>query len=87
MSHFCGFHKFVVLFIIFFIFFAAASALGARAAQENLLFEVSSREELVQIAGYGEEKLSTVLVTGSIHCEACLHADDQLRAWPVSGSL
>ncbi|XP_062161489.1 uncharacterized protein LOC133868575 [Alnus glutinosa] len=81
MSHFCGFHNLVVLFI----FFTAASTFDA--AQENLLFELSSREDLVQIAGYGEEKLSTVLVTGSIHCEACLHGEPQLRAWPVSGAL
>jgi hypothetical protein len=79
MSHFCGFHNLVVLFI----FFTAASTFDA--AQENLLFELSSREDLVQIAGYGEEKLSTVLVTGSIHCEACLHGEPQLRAWPISG--
>jgi hypothetical protein len=87
MSYFCGFHKLVVLFIFFFIFFTAASTCGA--AQENPLLEVSSREDLVKIAGYGEEKLSTVLVTGSIHCEACLHGDGepQLRAWPVSGSI
>ncbi|OMO76961.1 hypothetical protein CCACVL1_15254 [Corchorus capsularis] len=37
------------------------------------------------MAGYGEEKLSTVLVTGTVVCEAC-HSDSQLRAWPISGS-
>ncbi|XVF26226.1 hypothetical protein REPUB_Repub13aG0280900 [Reevesia pubescens] len=53
------------------------------------LYEFSSREEMVQIAGYGEEKLSTVLVTGTVLCEACLHgyAEPQLRAWPISGAL
>ncbi|XP_010087660.2 uncharacterized protein LOC21393901 [Morus notabilis] len=52
----------------------------------NHLFESYSREELVKIAGYGEEKLSTVLITGSVHCEACLN-EAQLYAWPVSGAL
>ncbi|CAL9014972.1 unnamed protein product [Prunus brigantina] len=60
---------------------------------------MSSQQDMVQIAGYGEEKLSTVLITGSVHCEeACnnLHAqthhhhpDHQLHlhAWPLSGAL
>lgn len=56
---------------------------------------MSSQEDMVQIAGYGEEKLSTVLITGSVHCEeACnnLHAQTHhpdyqlhLHAWPLSG--
>lgn len=54
--------------------------------ENNHLFESYSREELVRIAGYGEEKLSTVLITGSVHCEACLN-EAQLYAWPVSGNL
>ncbi|KAL6200858.1 hypothetical protein ACLB2K_024573 [Fragaria x ananassa] len=64
--------------------------------QQNPLHQMlSRRKDLVQIAGYGEEKLSTVLITGSVHCEeACsLSADDHehqahqlhLHAWPVSG--
>lgn len=53
---------------------------------------LSGRKDLVQIAGYGEEKLSTVLITGSVHCqEACSSSDDHqlqphLHAWPVLGN-
>uniref|UniRef100_A0A803NYL7 Pollen Ole e 1 allergen and extensin family protein n=1 Tax=Cannabis sativa TaxID=3483 RepID=A0A803NYL7_CANSA len=36
--------------------------------QENQLFGAYNGEELSSIAGYGEEKLSTVLVTGSVLC-------------------
>ncbi|KAF4368800.1 hypothetical protein CsatB_012552 [Cannabis sativa] len=54
--------------------------------QENQLFGAYNGEELSSIAGYGEEKLSTVLVTGSVLCETCLHAA-HLHAWPVSGAL
>ncbi|XVF28067.1 hypothetical protein REPUB_Repub14bG0163700 [Reevesia pubescens] len=61
------------------------------AVKKPILYEFSSREEMVQMAGYGEEKLSTVLVTGSVLCEACLHGyahqEPQLRAWPISGAL
>lgn len=57
--------------------------------QAPMLYEFSSRGEMVHMAGYGEEKLSTVLVTGTVLCEACLHAqpDHQLRAWPISGAV
>ncbi|GAU14728.1 hypothetical protein TSUD_203770 [Trifolium subterraneum] len=48
------------------------------------LFGSSSREEVVEIAGYGEKKLSTVLITGSLHCEADNHHPD---AWPIPGAL
>jgi len=68
------------IFIIFIITFQASMAKA-----ENPLQEFSNREELVQLAGYGEEKLSTVLVTGTILCEACLNGGTQLHAWPVSG--
>lgn len=61
--------------------------------QQNPLHQIlSGRKDLVQIAGYGEEKLSTVLITGSVHCqEACSSSDDHqlqphLHAWPVSGN-
>ncbi|MBA0703143.1 hypothetical protein Goari_020636 [Gossypium aridum] len=38
------------------------------------LYEFSSRDEMVHLAGYGEEKLSTILVTGTVLYEACLTA-------------
>uniref|UniRef100_A0A803M1I4 Pollen Ole e 1 allergen and extensin family protein n=2 Tax=Chenopodium quinoa TaxID=63459 RepID=A0A803M1I4_CHEQI len=54
---------------------------------------MSSRDEMVQMAGYGEEKLSTVLITGSVVCnKACLAAKHgnhhlQLPPQPISGAL
>ncbi|KAL5771741.1 hypothetical protein ACOSP7_015895 [Xanthoceras sorbifolium] len=64
---------------------------GGRGDDNDLMikpfYELSTREEMVQMAGYGEEKLSTVLVTGTVFCEACLHGETQLRAWPISGAL
>lgn len=69
----------------FFIFFVGVST----AAEEIQLFRSYSREYMMQIAGYGEKKLSTVLFTGSVECEAFLHDHDHdqapLHAWPVSG--
>jgi len=88
MSYFSGCNNLTMItnfistvFIIFIITFQASMAKA-----ENPLQEFSNREELVQLAGYGEEKLSTVLVTGTILCEACLNGGTQLlHAWPVSG--
>ncbi|KAF9664368.1 hypothetical protein SADUNF_Sadunf16G0011400 [Salix dunnii] len=89
MSYFSGcndlmmFTSFIsAIFIILTVTFQASMAKA-----ESPLHEFSDREELVQLAGYGEERLSTVLVTGTVLCEACLHGGTQLHAWPVSGAL
>jgi preprotein translocase subunit SecG len=88
MSYFSGCNNLVTMmnFIISTIFIIFTITLQASTAKaENPLQEFSSREELVQWAGYGEEKLSTVLVTGTVLCEACLHGENQLHAWPIPG--
>ncbi|KAF5728835.1 hypothetical protein HS088_TW21G00989 [Tripterygium wilfordii] len=97
MSYFSGTHNLVMLMsaLTFFVLFlqAALMAAGAVEGEEYLLNNhnqllYSNREEMVQIAGYGDEKLSTVLVTGSVVCEACLHGDGEphLRQWPIPGA-
>ncbi|KAF8023290.1 hypothetical protein BT93_F0705 [Corymbia citriodora subsp. variegata] len=66
---------------------AAAVAVAAAGVEEDPQSELSvRRDEMVEMAGYGEEKLSTVLVTGSVLCEACLPGDSQIHAWPLSGA-
>ncbi|RDX62975.1 hypothetical protein CR513_58644, partial [Mucuna pruriens] len=75
MSYFCGCHGLVIVLLILVV---ASPAVG----EDNPLLELSSRDEVVQIAGYGEEKLSTVLITGSVNCEA----PHQPHAWPVQGA-
>ncbi|KAJ1427114.1 Pollen protein Ole e I like [Sesbania bispinosa] len=73
MSNFHG------LFLCFFFLVGFSSA--AAGQQEHPLLDLSSRDEVVQMAGYGEEKLSTVLITGSVNCE------HQSHAWPIQGAL
>lgn len=53
----------------------------------NPLVELSSRAELVNIAGYGEEKLSTVTVTGKVLCHACMGGKFPVPTHPVSGTI
>ncbi|KAE8689817.1 5'-AMP-activated protein kinase beta-2 subunit [Hibiscus syriacus] len=58
--------------------------------QSSLMAAAAELEEMVHMAGYGEEKLSTVLVTGSVLCQACHlhhHHHPQLRSWPISGAM
>ncbi|KAI4298819.1 hypothetical protein L6164_032336 [Bauhinia variegata] len=74
MSYFCGCHPLVMLLLCFVV--------GSPAAGEDSpLFMFTSRQEMVRMAGYGEEKVSTVLVTGSVLCDA------QSHAWPIPGAL
>ncbi|KAM4101609.1 hypothetical protein ACB094_05G156500 [Castanea mollissima] len=87
MSNFSGSHNLVMFTICFMIFTITATSM-ATDIEEDPLYELNSQEEMVHLAGYGEEKLSTVLVTGSVHCQACLHGHEaQLTEWPISGAL
>jgi len=58
--------------------------------EEKAVLELSSRDDMVRMAGYGEDKLSTVIITGMVVCDrACLKASHghrhQLPPHPVSG--
>ncbi|XWS12965.1 hypothetical protein CRYUN_Cryun37aG0135100 [Craigia yunnanensis] len=91
MTNFCDCKRLGAMIIIIFLLFIQQTSLMAELQEikKPILYELSSREEMVQMAGYGEEKISTVLVTGAVLCEACLHgyAEPKLRAWPISGAL
>lgn len=90
MSNFSGNNVFVMMFSLCLILLVnivvgsppSASASGVE--DYHNLFGLSSREEVVEIAGYGEEKLSTVLITGSLHCGPNHHHS---HAWPIPGAL
>ncbi|XP_041992957.1 uncharacterized protein LOC121743693 isoform X2 [Salvia splendens] len=63
---------FVVVFVVFI--FGSSSLLG----------ELSDMEEVVRWAGYGEEKLSTVVISGTIICNA--DQNPYSNPHPVSGA-
>ncbi|XP_068640806.1 uncharacterized protein [Aristolochia californica] len=79
--------SFLVLFVFLHFFCLGSSARTSNDEPRHDLSLVFSRKELVQAAGYGEERLSSVLVTGTVLCHACSDGDDELRAWPVQGAL
>lgn len=47
----------------------------------------SSREEMVRTAGYGEEKLSTVVITGTLLCDERIGRHQNHPGLPISGSF
>ncbi|KAK7387664.1 hypothetical protein VNO78_22452 [Psophocarpus tetragonolobus] len=61
--------------------------LSGAGAEENPFLELlSSRDEVAKIAGYGEDKLSTVLITGSVNCEASLQPHASPSIFPLQGA-
>ncbi|XP_042520216.1 uncharacterized protein LOC122093796 [Macadamia integrifolia] len=68
--------------LLIFIFRLRPSMAGGE--KENPLIETHSN--LVEMAGYGEDKLSSVLVIGSVNCEAVLDGESEPHSWPVSGA-
>ncbi|CAL0334544.1 unnamed protein product [Lupinus luteus] len=80
------FHSFKTLLCFVFLL----ESLAARQYNYNPLLELPSRDEVVEMAGYGEEKLSTVVVTGSVNCEVTtFHSGGAIQphAWPIKGVL
>ncbi|XP_021639083.2 uncharacterized protein LOC110634408 [Hevea brasiliensis] len=87
MSHFSSCSNLMMKFISIFIILLHLSMANG---YKNIIkpnYELFSRKELARLAGYGEDKLSTVLITGTVLCKACLHGETLLRTWPVSGAL
>lgn len=85
MSYFCGCQwNNLVMSLVLLVFFLGTTK-AVTAGREALMPEVWSREDMVQVAGYGEEKLSTVLVTGTVLCHTCLDKVSRDPSVPISG--
>ncbi|GMH05230.1 hypothetical protein Nepgr_007070 [Nepenthes gracilis] len=72
------------------IFFLLLLRMDAAAARGDEFLELLSRADMVEIAGYGEEKLSTVLITGALLCKdssSTSHHHRRPQPLPVSGAL
>ncbi|CAH9090497.1 unnamed protein product [Cuscuta epithymum] len=68
------------------IFLAFLESPAAATVVANPLVELSGREELVVMGGYGEDKLSTVLIDGSVLCHPCDHLNRPNKPLPLSGA-
>nr|GMD83929.1 uncharacterized protein LOC109174501 [Ipomoea batatas] len=70
--------------LLAFLFFVI---LESPATANLIIDEVYSREELVKIAGYGEDKISTVQIEGKVVCQTCSDgADERSSLHPISGA-
>ncbi|XP_072991749.1 uncharacterized protein [Typha latifolia] len=57
---------------------------SANSAIDEMPMQLLSRAELVRVAGYGEERLSSVLVTGTVVCHACVIPASHVSAAKVA---
>lgn len=74
--------------MIFFIFLLllCPGTLSTAAGQEKSIIELPTvNEDLVNWAGYGEEQLSRVLITGELLCHGDGNHKDSVHTLPVSG--
>jgi hypothetical protein len=71
------------LSILFLHFLAACVSGGAAAEPMELYF---SPAELARVAGYGEEPVSVVSVSGQVTCELCVRPGAQLLAFELPGT-
>ncbi|ONK60629.1 uncharacterized protein A4U43_C08F20740 [Asparagus officinalis] len=69
--------SFVIAAIVFFFL---------SATRGEMPIQHLTRDELVQFAGYGEEKLSSVLVMGTLVCEACPKSGSELHTSHIAGA-
>ncbi|GJM95618.1 hypothetical protein PR202_ga12380 [Eleusine coracana subsp. coracana] len=69
--------------LLIFLLFVVAAAKGEEALPMELYF---SPAELARIAGYGEELVSSVTVSGQVTCELCIRPGADLLAFELPGA-
>ncbi|XP_071920996.1 uncharacterized protein [Coffea arabica] len=78
-SHFRGSDTIMIMAFLAFLLFLEIPVMAGGSEDttiDNPIAELSTREELVHMAGYGEEKLSTVTISGKLLCHACADIHD-----------
>ncbi|PWA43684.1 hypothetical protein CTI12_AA506950 [Artemisia annua] len=71
-----------ILLFIFLVFLGAP----ATAARHDVMEELFTHDELRREAGYGDEKLSNVVVSGSVLCDFCLDGTSVRQSHPIPGA-
>ncbi|KAL0300904.1 UNVERIFIED_CONTAM: hypothetical protein Sradi_6367200 [Sesamum radiatum] len=73
---------FLVFVILVFVQMPTTHAVG----EDNMATELSGSDDMVKWAGYGEEKLSTVVIGGKLLCHAAASHKFSSHPHPVSGA-
>ncbi|KAJ3673610.1 hypothetical protein LUZ60_005602 [Juncus effusus] len=76
----------LLLFPLLLLLFIQSEAVTKISTTVEMPLQRLSRAELAHIAGYGEERLSSVLVSGTIECGVCLSAGTRLVTFHVPGA-
>ncbi|CAA2981878.1 Hypothetical predicted protein [Olea europaea subsp. europaea] len=85
MSHFRGCNTLVNMIFFIFLLLLCPGTLSTAAGQEKSIIELPTvNEDLVNWAGYGEEQLSRVLITGELLCHGDRNHKDSVHPLPVS---
>ncbi|WCJ28188.1 Pollen Ole e 1 allergen and extensin family protein [Euphorbia peplus] len=87
MSYFSRFLKLISMMIMIMSLCGRLMAAEDDGENNSHIYQLSSREEMAKLAGYGEEKLSNVIITGSLLCQSCFRGERQIQTWPLSGAL
>ncbi|KAK6133195.1 hypothetical protein DH2020_033085 [Rehmannia glutinosa] len=81
-------HLLVKMIFLVFIVSVILETPAIATGEDGSVAEIWSRDELVKWGGYGEEKLSTVVISGKLLCHVGPDDDDKLsrHPYPISGA-
>ncbi|CAA0837190.1 Pollen Ole e 1 allergen and extensin family protein [Striga hermonthica] len=73
----------MIILLASIIFFVQSPVFAATGKEGELLARLWTREQMVKLAGYGEDKLSTVTIGGKLLCKS---GRDDNHPYPISGA-
>ncbi|KAL2483830.1 uncharacterized protein Fot_45274 [Forsythia ovata] len=88
-SHFRGCNTLVIMIFLtfyFFLLFCPGTPAMASGREKSIIELPTIDEDLVNWAGYGEERLSRVVITGELLCHDHRIHKDSVHPSPVSGA-
>ncbi|KAH6795866.1 hypothetical protein C2S51_036852 [Perilla frutescens var. frutescens] len=72
--------------MILLVFSVVVVLVGTCSAKVEVMEELSSRQEVLNWAGYGQDKLSTVVIHGNLLCHHAFNHRLSTHPYPVSGA-
>ncbi|XP_020551963.1 uncharacterized protein LOC105168050 isoform X2 [Sesamum indicum] len=87
ISQFLGFLVKMMMFLVFVVLVFLQTPTTHAMGEDDMAVELSGSNDVVKWAGYGEEKLSTVVIGGKLLCHATASHKLSSHPHPVSGAL
>ncbi|KAK4386762.1 hypothetical protein Sango_2546800 [Sesamum angolense] len=76
----------MMMFLVFVVLVFVQTPTTHAVGEDNMATELSGSDDMVKWAGYGEEKLSTVVIGGKLLCHAAASHKLSSHPHPVSGA-